>query len=416
MVRGTLIFLAILLTCAPVFAQDEQKKISEANKSRAQAINEGAIERFKKGDMEDALGEFRRAYVVDPTNVTIKKNIARCYAHIATTAFKNRKFKDAARDFKLATDFDAGESSYWLSRGQSYLEGSLNEKAITAFEETIEGFPKLARAHSLLGLAHYNLGQNKKAIDAWKKALKLDSKDIVAAAYLKKVAKEEVVEETLSEDYGATHFRIKFDGRSDPTLGRLVGRILEEAYEEVGDLLGFHPEGQTAVVIYPGKSFRKVTGAHSWVKALYDGKIRVPGKGLSKMSTAEIKKTFRHEYTHALIHRLAGRKCPVWLHEGLAQIAEGHSLKNSKRVIAKVGRPTWKSLKGSFVAVKDSRKVGALYAASHLFTYWLAQRAGGMWKFEDLLKALGKGKTAEKAFKDEFGDTLKDLYADWQRS
>lgn len=416
MIRGTVIFLTITLACAPIFAQDTEKQVSEADKSRAQAINEGAIERFKKGDMEDALGEFRRAYVVDPTNVTIKKNIARCYAHIATAAFKNRKFKDAARDFKLATDFDASESAYWLSRGQSYLEGSLNEKAVTALEETIERFPKLARAYSLIGLAHYNLGQNKKALDAWKKALKLNPKDVVAAAYLKKVSKEEVIEENLSEDYGATHFRIKFDGRSDPTLGRLVGRILEEAYEDVGDLLGFHPEGETAVVIYPGKTFQKVTGAHSWVKALYDGKIRVPGKGLSKMSEAELKKVFRHEYTHALIHRLAGRKCPVWLHEGLAQIAEGHSKKSSQRVLAKVGLPTWNSLKGSFVAVKDARKVAALYATSHLFTYWLAERAGGMWKFEDLLKALGKGKTAEKAFKDEFGDTLKRLYAEWKQS
>ena len=318
--------------------------------------------------MEESFGQFRKAYEIDPSNPTIKKNIARCYAHIATAEFKKREFKEAARDFRLAADFDPTEPSYLVSQGQSFLEGCLNEKAVTALERAIEKYPKESQAHSYLGMAYYNLGRNKDALKAWKVALKLNPKDWVAKVYIQKVSKEDKVEESLAEDYGSIHFRIKFDGRSDPKLGRRIGEILEEAYEDVGRLLGFHPEGETAVVIYPGKTFQKITGAHSWVKALFDGKIRVPGKGLKKASIAELRRIFRHEYTHALIHRLAGRKCPVWLHEGLAQIAEGQSLQSSRKVLKKAGATSLGSLKGSFVAVKDSRKVGGLYSTSHLFT------------------------------------------------
>jgi tetratricopeptide (TPR) repeat protein len=415
MMRAPVYFLGLLLFCAPCIAQELKKGPTEADKARAQGINEGAIKRFKQGDLEDALGQFRKACEIDPTNSIIKKNIARCYAHIATTAFKKRKFKDAARDFGLAADFDPADSSYIVSRGQSFLEGQLNEKAVTALERATRVFPKQAQAYNFLGLAYYNLGRNKDALKAWKTALKLKPGDVVAGAYIKKVSKEDAVEGDLSEDYGSIHFRIKFDGRSDPTLGRLVGKILEEAYEDVGRLLGFHPEGETAVVIYPGKTFQKITGAHSWVKALYDGKIRVPGKELKKASVAEIRRIFRHEYTHALIHRIAGRKCPVWLHEGLAQIAEGHSLANSRKTLKKSGRPTLASLKGSFVKVKDSRKVGGLYSTSHLFTVWLAQRAGGTWKFEDVLKSLGAGTSLDKTFNNEFGDDLQTLFNHWKR-
>jgi hypothetical protein len=158
-----------------------------------------------------------------------------------------------------------------------------------------------------------------------------------------------------------------------------------------------------------------VTGAHSWVKALYDGKIRIPGKGLKKMSVAQLRRVFRHEYAHALIHRLAGRKCPVWLHEGLAQIAEGQSMASSLKVLKTIGVPAWKSIKGSFVAVKSSKTVGALYSASHLFTAWLAQKIGGAWKFEDLLKAMGTGKSVDKAFRAELGVDLQALYSEWKQ-
>ncbi len=54
---------------------------------------------------------------------------------------------------------------------------------------------------------------------------------------------------------------------------------------------------------------------------MYDGRIKMPIGGLERGSE-RLKRTLRHEYAHAAIVTLSRGKAPVWLNEGLAQVAE----------------------------------------------------------------------------------------------
>ena len=74
--------------------------------------------------------------------------------------------------------------------------------------------------------------------------------------------------------------------------GDVLQRILDEKKMKV------------AVVIYPGRTFRAVTGAHGWVAGLYDGKIRVPAAGLRDAPPSAVRAVLTHEYAHALIRIL----------------------------------------------------------------------------------------------------------------
>ena len=62
-------------------------------------------------------------------------------------------------------------------------------------------------------------------------------------------------------------------------------------------------------------------GEHGGIRAMYDGKIRLPSVD-DNTDLTTFQSLMVHEYTHALVYYLAGPKCPIWLNEGLAQIQE----------------------------------------------------------------------------------------------
>src|SRR5262249_10814511 len=162
----------------------------------------------------------------------------------------------------------------------SWASNGSEKEAIAVFERILDKNAERRDTLQALGHALYRIGRNKDAIARWEKASQLAPDDQDLKELLAKAKKEESVEGQLVEDLGAPHFTIKFDGQGDPRIGRIVGGALEQAYKDVGYDLGRYPTGETAVVVYPKKAFRAVTGSHGWVAALYDGKIRVPGEGI----------------------------------------------------------------------------------------------------------------------------------------
>lgn len=412
---GALLVLAPGSVLEAQTAEEGREQDGEQAREKAIALNEQGIAAFKDGRAEDALTLFKQAAVLDETNATIRRNVARCYGHLAAAAFRERRLDDAARDYKLAADQEPDNPSWPIGRATALMEDRRNRDAIVILEAVVKAHPKLATAHSRLGLACYHVGRVADAIRSWKEALKLDPKDAIARENLPRAEREESVEKELVEDFGAPHFAIKFDGKSNPDTGKLVARLLEEAYEEVGRRLGVYPRGETAVVVYPSRSFRKVTGTWSWVGGVYDGKIRVPAGGLQKRSESELRRVFRHEYTHALVSGLAGKACPVWLHEGLAQSCDGTAMADASRVLGAY-RPSLKVLSQSFVKIRNPKIVAKLYAASVCFTAWLANRGGGLIGFERLLRSLGRKVPIEDAFRDAFGANLTTLHEEWTRS
>ncbi len=124
----------------------------------------------------------------------------------------------------------------------------------------------------------------------------------------------------------SSHFTVKFDGTEDYTVWRRVAEILEDAYRDIGQQLGYYPSKPVLVVLHTRESFHSATGGPAWSDGLYDpslGRIKVPTQG-ALTDQDWLARVLRHEFVHALLHdRMKGRPIPQWLNEGLAMQLAG---------------------------------------------------------------------------------------------
>ncbi|MBI3724224.1 hypothetical protein HY251_09770 [bacterium] len=411
--------LALVLALAPTSSGDDAVKEDEATRAKkraaALAANEEGVALAKKGELEKALSKLAEALAVLPDEPTIRANSAKVHVAVGQARVDERKFPEAAKEFRIASELVPDELEYAHLEGSALAQGGADKDAVAVFERVLS--KKEDRLPTLVALAQtlYRLGRNKDAIAFWEKARKLAPEDKEIAAELEKARKEESVEGTLMEDLGAPHFTIKFDGQADPGLGRLVGRALEDAYRDVGYDLGRYPQGEVAVVVYPKKAFSAVTGSHGWVAALYDGKIRIPAEGLEKADAREVRRVLSHEYTHALIRSIAGTTVPAWLHEGIAQLEEGRTRADARTTLKGADLPALEDLQKSFAGDSDQKRVRARYAAAFDFVASLSEKRGKT-AISELLDRLGKNEKLDESVQSVFGSSLSSLYDDWKTS
>jgi tetratricopeptide (TPR) repeat protein len=410
-----LVLLVLALAGARTLRAQDASKPDEAARAAALEANEEGVKLAEKGELEAALAKFAEALERTPDDPTIKANSANVHAAIGKKLLDDRKFPEAAKEFHTSAVLVPTELEYPHAEGIALARAGEDRDAVAIFERVVKEKPDRVATLVALGQSLYRLGRNKDAIARWEQALKLSPDDKDLAKALEKAKKEESVEGGLQEDLGAPHFTIKFDGEGDRTLARRVGGVLEDAYRDVGYALGRYPEGEIAVVIYPKKAFRAVTGTHGWVAALYDGKIRVPAEGLERAPASEVKRVLTHEYTHALIKSIAGSSVPAWLHEGIAQLEEGRTRADARLVLAGKQLPALSDLTGAFISDPDAGRVTVRYASAFDFVASLAERRG-MTAIADLLGRMGKGEKLEDAATAVFGSSVEELYSDWQQS
>jgi tetratricopeptide (TPR) repeat protein len=384
-----------------------------ARHASALAANEEGVKLAEKGELEASLARFAEALSTDPDEPVIRANAAKVHAAIGNRHMGDRKFPDAEVEFRTAAELVPLELEYGHLQGLALAQGGGDAEAVPVFQRVLEKKPDRVPTLVALGTSLYRLGRNGEAIAIWEKALALSPDDKELAAELAKAKKEESVEGELMEDLGAPHFTIKFDGNGDPRVGRLVGGVLEDAYRDVGYDLGRYPPGVIAVVVYPKKAFRAVTGSHGWVAALYDGKIRVPAEGLEAVQATEVKRVLTHEYTHALIRSIAGGAVPAWLHEGIAQLEEGRTRMDARTTLRGKTLPVLDDLTGTFLGDSDAGRVRVRYAAAFDFIASLAERRGRT-SIAELLDRLGKSEKLDDAVKAIYGVDTASLYEEWR--
>lgn len=411
----TLIALVLLAPLPAARAQEDvpAERPSPAAHKEALRLNEQAVARYEAGEHEQALVLLRRALVLDPTEPTLRANAAVVLMALGDAHFAARRFEAAVRDYHEAGRFDPAAAGPALREASALLEGGRARDAAAVLERAAAEHPKEVDAHRLLGEARYRLGENAAAIAAWEAALALAPEDEALTKALERARREEAVEAGLAVDLGAPHFTIKVDGELEAALGRQVGSELEAAYERVGALLGRYPRAEVAVVIYPGRAFQALTGAHGWVAALYDGKIRIPAKGLAEASPGELRRVLSHEYAHALVRAVGGPKVPPWLHEGFAQLAEGRSDADARRELTRASAPAAEALQRSFLAEADRDEAARRYAAACSLVHHLL-RQGGLPTLADLLDRLGRGEPPSDALRAVYGLELPALVERWR--
>ena len=172
----------------------------------------------------------------------------------------------------------------------------------------------------------------------------------------------------------------------------MVLEELQAAYQDLGRAYGYYPEADIPVLLYARDDFAAVTRSPAWAGAVYDGKIRVPLGGVESMSPP-LRALLYHEYTHVLVRFLGKGRVPVWLNEGLAEVAGRRFYEPRQPLVM----PSLKlqALERSFSELTDEQ-VPAAYQQSYLRVAHMIELCGEP-ALAELLQRLGKGEEWQTA-------------------
>jgi tetratricopeptide (TPR) repeat protein len=248
-------------------------------------------------------------------------------------AIEEKRFGDALEAFAAAAKAAPGEPTLYVGLGLAAFMLGRNAEARGWLERALTLDPGSLDASMLLGEVHYRAGRLKEAIAVYETAAaRAPSGADELAPRLDAWRKEARLQDGFYQSKGA-HFEVLFEGPADEALARRAVELLEAAYWRIGSALGVYPADPILVVLYTQEQFRDITRLPDWVAGAYDGRIRVPARGV-EAAAARLEDVLAHEFTHALVASIGGRGVPVWLHEGLASVLEPGGARDAPAVLA----------------------------------------------------------------------------------
>ena len=337
--------------------------------------------------------------------------------------FEHGNVESARRDFDNALRFQPGSATILTYYAALLVRTGNAAQALIYAQRAVSAAPQSADAYTVLGYAQQACDHTKEAVAAWKHSLELRP-DANVQQYLAKAQREQNVESDFSERE-SSHFVLHYEGKqtSDAFRAQIVA-ALESDYDDLARELGTPPRDNILVTLYTEQAFFDVTRAPSWSGALNDGKLRIPINGLSSM-TSDLARVLRHELAHSFINQLSAGRCPIWLHEGIAQLMEPKSLGSDGRQLAQLfksqGNIPLNMLEGSFMRFSGAQAYVA-YAESLAAVSYIND-SYGMSDIQRILQRLSEGSSAEAALRatihsdygqleSEIGKYLSDKYGD----
>jgi hypothetical protein len=317
----------------------------------------------------------------------------------AMDSFNNENYESAAVLFAELSKHDGrafvglGLSYYKLGDYRSaarFLEEALDEKGVDEFQ-----------VRKFLAFTYYEMDDLQESLNNALVALSIRKDDdldgLVSRLKREKPEQEDFIyEETL-------HFKVIFDGHEHGLVSRQVLDILEGAYGIIGTEMGYYPKKPVTVILYSEQDFYDVTRLPEWSGGLFDGKIRLPLRGVDEYESEVLRKVLYHEYAHALVFSITPR-CPVWVNEGLAMYLSGEERQ-------KVGQEiSIRTLEGSFP--RSPRQGRLAYDVSYSAVSYLVQNYG-LYSFRIFLNALAEGQDVEGAFKSAFLISYDEFTESW---
>jgi hypothetical protein len=178
-----------------------------------------------------------------------------------------------------------------------------------------------------------------------------------------------------SDHFVASHSR---DAVSSEEIGIVLDR-LEIARAQIERQLGFASERLVPIVVYDTDQFGDATAAPHWVPGRYDGKIRLSAKILD-WEPGHLRHVLAHEYTHALVHEIAGGRLPSWFNEGIADNVRGSPTRNDSALLRRDLRqsaalPSIADLSRPFSAL-SLQEAQRAYRQSYWMTHNLVSEVG----------------------------------------
>jgi tetratricopeptide (TPR) repeat protein len=368
-------------------------------------LNTEAIQLADAGKFADAVERLEHALRLLPNDAVLSRNLQTVLLNWGLADLAADKLDAAGDHLQRAAKF--GQRAEVLrAQGVVYIKQAKYARATAALEEALQMAPQDPRA--LLALADAYLKQDKRpqALELLQRAKEAGVRGPGLDKTVQQLSREVDAEWDFTQQQ-SRHFRVSFADDGDHSTVRPVLDALEDAYDAVGRKFDFYPDTRTAVVLYAQQDFHTVTQTPDWAGAAFDGRIKLPVRGLSADHPG-FQRVVRHEYAHSLVAQLAGPRCPVWLNEGLAVWAEedldrDHEGWAEQHVAGKALFPLGQLI-GSFTVLPAGR-VDVAYAESYLAVRALVDRYG-VRKIPKLLNAVHDARSFNEAFESVYPATF----------
>ncbi len=347
---------------------------------------------------------------------TAEANTYRRFVQTGAERLSQRDFGGAREAFEEALRYYDDDAEAYLGLGVACFHLKDDGAAERALRQALRRSPRDKRAYVVLGDLAYRNDDLEGAAAAWGQAVEIDPGDEALKARLARIQRENRTEKDFNREV-TSHFSVKYEGRERIEAGRIVLRVLEDAYGDVGRQLSFYPDREIAVILYSGEQFRDVTDAPGWSGGVFDGKIRLPIGGIEK-ETPGLRRLLYHEYTHAVLRAITAR-VPTWLNEGLAQYFEGRDVdarsRDTLRGLEQAGKlPSLKALEGSFLGLGGDQANTAYLISLSAVKYLCDQF--GIYRVRMVLDELAGGADTARAINNAILISYDDFEGGWKRS
>lgn len=360
-------------------------------------LNGEAIVLAEKGTFDEATDRLQRALRLAPDDPVLRRNLQTVLLQWGLSDLGADRLDDASDH--LAQAARLGDRAEVLqAQAVTFLRQSRLPEAAAALERALTVTPGDRNVLLMLGQVYARQDKRPQALEALQRAKEAGA----SGAEFDKLVEQLSREVDAEWDYvqlESAHFRVSFADDEDRRAVRFVLDSLEDARDVVDRKLGYDPSERTAVVLYTQRDFHSVTETPDWAGGAFDGRIKIPVRGLTEDDPGLIRVT-RHEYAHSVIAQITGGHCPVWLNEGLAVWAEedydGDREAGAEKLIADRELFTLSELNRPFVSLPKER-AGVAYAESYLAVRYLVDHYGAR-KIPSLLEALKSSADLNDAF------------------
>ena len=379
--------------------------------------SDSSRELINKGEYEKAIEQLQNELNLFPYLKNVKNSLADAYAALGKQHLGQKKFDEAAENFDRALKLFPEKLDFAIMRGVALYSGKRFDEAAIVLEQSRNTNEDNAVILFYLGRISYDKGNLPEAINAWDKALLLDPNNKAITGLLNKARRELPAESHMKKEFGSK-FVISFDEGSKSDVADEVLEALDTAYNRVGSDLFHYPVVTVPVILYTRKEYLIATDSPEWSGGQYDGKIRLPIGGVSKINPI-LRGVLSHEYTHVVVAELTRNNCPGWLNEGLAEIEGRKEYDSSLAALETAARNgvflpfTALEKSWSFVGTKD---VMLAYQQSYSIAKFMVSNYG--WhKVREILVNLGNGMSIDDSIAmalRDYGLDYKQIIQDWQ--
>jgi tetratricopeptide (TPR) repeat protein len=386
-------------------------------------VGGGGSDEIEHGAVHD--GSIDREYIArlesEARTGTQRANFRAAVGHHAASLFElsHGDMEHALSDERTALNYAPDEPALLMNVAYIYLKRNEYKQALDYLERAKRFAPENPDVPKLAGWAYYGLNQVDRAVAEWKRALLMrPDKDIQAA--LEKALQDKQEEESYKENE-SSHFKLRYNGEAEPALARDVLRTLEMHFSAIESELNYTPPEAIGVILYTREVFMDITRAPSWAGALYDGRIRVPVQGLTRVDQ-DLSRSLKHELTHSFIAQKTRSACmalkescaskaPTWIQEGMAQWMEGFRSGGDAAALVQVyseghAAPLGRLESGWTRMDKEAAQYAYAWALANI--EYIVQ-TNGMGDLERILDRIGAGMETEAALREVLHSDYNDL-------